>query len=136
MPHFYPGWTSRDFSKPEAHRVLDTDSSKFLLFFTFLCPYTVTVGSLNGKRIKRSNYSTVRYETIRAKNSWDSKLGKVNADITFALLSFVSMAIRDFLDTVFSISFYTFGNDICLPINDTKPDLSPKKGSIFRKPLY
>ena len=32
-PQLYHDRTSRDFSKPEAHMVLDDDSSKFLLFF-------------------------------------------------------------------------------------------------------
>ena len=33
-PQLYHDRTSRDFSKPEAHMVLDDDSSKILLFFT------------------------------------------------------------------------------------------------------
>ena len=33
-PQLYHERTSRDFSKPEAHMVLDDDSSKILLFFT------------------------------------------------------------------------------------------------------
>ena len=57
MPYFYPGRTSRDSSEPESHKVLDNDSSKFLLFFTS--------SSFNLSRQQLIVYQTAKVDEIQ-----------------------------------------------------------------------
>ena len=57
MPYFYPGRTSRDSSEPESNKVLDNDSSKFLLFFTS--------SSFNLSRQQLIVYQTAKVDEIQ-----------------------------------------------------------------------
>ena len=72
-PQLYHERTSRDFSKPEAHMVLDDDSSKILLFFTS------SVFSLSGHNMTLSKSYTVTRLQLLQKEVVQSWLGPLTA---------------------------------------------------------